>query len=123
MNIPAIMNKRFMETKENLLEPLLEKAEEYGKTSFELLKLKTVDKTADVISTIFSRVILLPVLMLVIVCLSIAAALWLGGILGRTYYGFLIMAAIYAITCAILFFLTPRIKSKASSFIITQILK
>ncbi len=112
-----------METNESILEPLIERAEEYGKTSFELLKLKAVDKTADVVSTIFSRIILIPVLMLIVVSLSIAAGLWLGELLGKTYYGFLIIAAVYAISGLILFFLGPKIKSRACSFIITQILK
>ena len=44
-----------METKLNLIEPLLERAEVYGKTSFELLKLKSLDKTADLASTLVSR--------------------------------------------------------------------
>ena len=37
-----------MEDKVNLLEPLLEKVEAYSKTSFELIRLKALDKTADV---------------------------------------------------------------------------
>jgi len=112
-----------METKENMLEPLLERVEEYGKTSFELIKLKAASKTADVVSTIFSRLVLIPAFMLLIVTLSIACALWLGDILGKAYYGFLIVAALYAFICGILFFLSPKIKAKTSSFIITQILK
>ena len=41
-----------MEDKANLLESLLERGEEYGKTSLELLKLKVLDKSSGVLSTI-----------------------------------------------------------------------
>jgi len=112
-----------METKENILEPLLERVEEYGKTSFELIKLKSADKAADVASTVFSRLVLIPAVMLFVVTLNIACALWLGDILGKVYYGFLIIAGVYAVICFILYFSFPKIKAKASSFIITQILK
>ena len=40
-----------MEDNPNLLETLLERASEYGKTSIELAKLKTLDKTTDIISS------------------------------------------------------------------------
>jgi hypothetical protein len=112
-----------METKENILEPLLERVEEYSKTSFELIKLKSAGKTADIVSAIFSRLVLIPALMLLIISLSIACALWLGDVLGKAYYGFLIVAGMYAIICCILYFFAPKIKAKTSSFIITQILK
>jgi hypothetical protein len=41
-----------LEENANLLESLLEKTADYGKTSFELLKLKALDKSSDIISTI-----------------------------------------------------------------------
>ena len=37
-----------METNLSLIEPLLERAEQYSKTSIELIKLRLVDKTAAV---------------------------------------------------------------------------
>jgi hypothetical protein len=40
-----------MEENKKLIESLLEKATEYGKTSFELVKLKALDKTSDVVSS------------------------------------------------------------------------
>jgi hypothetical protein len=112
-----------METNESILEPLIERVEEYSKSSFELLKLKVVDKTADVVSTVFSRIILIPVLMLIVISLSIAGGLWWGELLGKTYYGFLFIAALYAVASIVLFLLGPKIKSRACNFLITQILK
>ena len=111
-----------METKKNILEPLLERVEEYGKTSFELLKLKSLDKTAAVTSTLISRSLLVIVVLFSVLSLNIAAALWLGEILGKSYYGFLAVAAFYCITGIILFFTHPAIKTRISDSIITQIL-
>ncbi|HTA26955.1 MAG TPA: hypothetical protein VK809_04160, partial [Bacteroidia bacterium] len=65
-----------MESKENLLEPLLERAEEYGKTSFELLKLKSADKVAEIVSGIISRSLLILVLSFFLLSVNTAAALW-----------------------------------------------
>ena len=42
-----------MEDNINLIELLLEKATEYGKTSYDLVKLKTIDKTSDGLSSFF----------------------------------------------------------------------
>ena len=40
-----------MEDNAKLFESLLERATEYGKTSYELVKLKALDKTSDVVSS------------------------------------------------------------------------
>jgi hypothetical protein len=53
---PAVTTKIIqMESQTNLIDPLLERAETYSKTSFELMKLKALAKTADVTSSLFSR--------------------------------------------------------------------
>jgi len=109
-----------MEAKANLLEPLLERVEQYGKTSFELLKLKSVDKTADIVSTLISRLFLAIVLSFFALTLNIAIALWLGDLLGKNYYGFLIVASFYGLIGIILFFVHPRIKVRVNNSIIAQ---
>ena len=81
-----------MENKTALLEPLFERAEEFGKTSFELIKYRTFEKTADVTSTFVSRGIFIIALSIFIALLNIGAALWLGDLLGKSYYGFFCVA-------------------------------
>lgn len=110
-----------MESKSNLLEPLLEKAEAYGKTSFELLRLKSLDKTADVASTLASRSLLTIVVVLFVITVNIGIALWLGDVLGKSYYGFLIVAACYGLAGVILLFIHPFIKTKVNNAIIKQL--
>jgi hypothetical protein len=111
-----------METQESFFEPLLEKSEQYWKTSFELYKLKTVDKTADVLSTMISRLLLIIIFSLFALTINIAVALWLGDLMGKSYYGFLIVASFYAFIGIILFFLRPLIKTQINNSIIVQIL-
>jgi hypothetical protein len=109
-----------MEAKANLIEPLLERVEKYSKTSFELLKLKSLDKAADLTSTFTSRLFLAIVFSLFALTLNIAIALWLGDLLGKNYYGFLIVASFYGLTGIILFFIHPLIKERIRNSIITQ---
>lgn len=110
-----------MEPQAHLLEPLLEKVEAYSKTSFELLKLKTLAKTADVSSTLFSRLLLILFVSFLVLNLNIAAALWVGGLLGKTYYGFLIVAGFYALASVILLIVHPSVKTSVNNTIIKQL--
>lgn len=86
-----------MEDKATPIESLFETAEQYGKTSLNLIKLKAIDKASELISTVLSWVIVIIVLALFFIVLNIGIALWLGEMLGKTYYGFFIVAGIYAV--------------------------
>lgn len=112
-----------MQSKTSLIEPLLERVEEFGKTSFELLKLKSVDKTADLSAILISRLFLIIVLSIFVLTLNIALALWIGDLLGKDYYGFLIVASFYGLIGIVLYFFHPLIKASTKNFIITQMLK
>lgn len=110
-----------MESQTNLIEPLLEKAETYSKTSFELMKLKTLAKTADVSSTLLSRSLFILFVSFFVLTITIAVALWIGDILGKNYYGFFIVAGFYAIASVILLIAHPSIKSSVNNTIIRQL--
>ena len=110
-----------METKTNLLEPLMERAEAYSKTSFELIKLKTLDKTADVSATLASRSLFGLIVSFFAFTINIAIALWLGDLLGKAYYGFLIVAACYAVMGVVLLIMHPFIKARVNNAIIKQL--
>ena len=110
-----------MSTTKNMIDPLLEKVEAYGKTTFELLKYKTLDKTAEVSSTLISRIILIVTISFFVMALNIAAALWIGDMLGKAYYGFLIVAGFYAIVSVILLLVHRTIKAKLNDAIVKQL--
>ena len=111
-----------METKANFIEPLFERVEEYGKTSYELLKLKAVDKTAEIASTLISRAAVILVLSMFIIIVTIGIALWLGDLLGKMHYGFFCVAGFYAILGLIIFLTHNRIKESISNSIVSQCL-
>ena len=110
-----------METQTNSIESLLEKAESYGKTSFELLKLKGLSKTADVTSTLLSRLIFILLVAFFAFTLNIGVALWIGDLLGKAYYGFFIVAGFYGVVSIVLLIAHPKIKSSVNNNIIKQL--
>jgi hypothetical protein len=112
-----------MENQANFLDPLIEKARVYGKTSFDLYKLKAVEKTSDISSTIISRLTAFLVLSLFVVMSSIGVAFWLGDYFGEIYYGFFCVGGFYGILGLILyFFLHDWIKERTSNTIVKQML-
>src|SRR5450759_4931848 len=86
-----------MDEQSGLIESLIEKGEQYGKTTLELIKLKTLDKSADVISNMVSWAIVIVFVVLFFLILNIGVALWIGELLGKSYYGFFAVSGFYAI--------------------------
>ena len=115
--------KQEQEEQPTLIEALLKKAEDYGKTSIELLKLKAVDKTSDIIATFVSGFGAFILIFAVLLFLSIGACLWLGEILGNTYYGFFIVSGFYLVL-AILYYIAMHtwVKTKIINTVISKCL-
>jgi len=113
-----------MEDNAKLIETLFEKATDYGKTSLELVKLKAIDKTSDIVSSIIPHSVVFVVLVLFMLFLNLGIAFWLGEIMGKIFYGFFIVAAFYILTGIILhLFLHKRIKNLLYNYFIKQSLK
>ncbi len=113
-----------MEAENNLLESLLEKATDYGKTSFELVKLKALDKTTDVVSSLVPNSIVIILIASFLLFFNLALALWAGDILGRLFYGFFAVAAFYMLAAGVIHFVMhERIKKIVRDYIIKFILK
>ncbi|BBE19508.1 hypothetical protein AQPE_3693 [Aquipluma nitroreducens] len=113
-----------MDEQSGLIESLIEKGEQYGKTTLELLKLKTLDKSADVASNLVSWLIVLIFAVLFFLILNIGVALWLGELLGKSYYGFFVVSGIYALLALIFsIFRKQLIKDPLNNSIIEQVLE
>ncbi len=113
-----------MEDESNPVESLLESAAVYSKTSFELLKLKGIDKTSVALSSIISRIAALIFICAFLLVGSTGIALWLGELLGKVWYGFFVVAVFYGIIGVVLyFFLHNWLKRQVGNFIIRQVLK
>lgn len=107
-----------MQANTDLIEPLLERCKDYGKTSLELIKLSSIDKSANVLSALISRLFFILTLTISLIALNIAIALWLGDLIGKNYDGFLIVAGFYAIAGVVLYFMQPSIKTRMNDWII-----
>ena len=109
---------------QTLIESLIEKGEQYGKTTIELLKLKTLDKSADVVSTLISWAIVIVFAVLFFLILNIGVALWIGELLGKTYYGFFAVSGFYALLSIVFgIFRQQFVKKPVNNSIITQVLE
>ena len=106
------------------IELLFQRAEDYSKTTLELLQLKTIDKSADVISTLVAQVTTIIAAALAILIFNIGIALYIGELLGNSFYGFFMVGTFYAIVAIILhLFKNAWIKKPLNNSIITQMMK
>jgi len=108
----------------NLIESLIEKTVEYGKSSLELTKLKAIDKTSDVVSSLFAHSVVFVILFSFVLFLSLGLALWIGKIMGEIYFGFFVVAGFYCVSAILIyFFLRKWIKKQVGNAIVKQVLK
>jgi hypothetical protein len=113
-----------MQDQAKMIETLLEDATEYGKNSLEIVKLKAVDKSSEIISSLVFQTILFVLVISFIVFINLGLAIWIGRLLGQLYFGFFVMAAFYLITGLIFyFFFQKKIKKLVRESIIKQALK
>jgi len=113
-----------METVNNSFESLFQKLEAYGKTTIQLSKLKSLEMSTVLASSLLSRLAVILVLSTSTLVLSIGVALWLGELLGRTYYGFFVVAGFYLLAGIIFhLYLHQWIKRPVSNLIIKQALQ
>jgi uncharacterized RDD family membrane protein YckC len=103
---------------------LFERAEDYSKTTLKLFKLNAVDKTANVVSSLVSRLTVIMIVAFSVLISSIGTALWLGKLLGDLYFGFFIVGAFYAFLAILLhLFREQWLKYPISNTIIKQMQK
>jgi hypothetical protein len=86
-----------------LIESLFNQSKEYASNRLDLLKLKSIDKTSSVASAVITGVALFVVFFIFFVVLNIGIALLIGDLLDRSWLGFLILAAVYAIAGFVIF--------------------
>jgi len=113
-----------MEDNTKVIESLLESATDYGKTTYELVKLKALDKASDGVSSAIPHSIVVLTITSFMLFLNLGVAFWLGEILGKLFYGFFAVAAFYAVVAFVLhFFMHNWLKRFFYDYIIKQMLK
>lgn len=81
---------------------LLKCAEDFSKTNVELFRLKAIDKSANLLSSLLSSLLILVALIISFLILNIGVSLWIGALLGQSFYGFFIVGGFYALLSVLL---------------------
>ena len=112
-----------MQTQPGPIDLLVEKAEQYGKTSIELYRLKAIAQSADILSSLVAKLAMYVFFTLFFLILNIGVALWIGTMLHAAYLGFFIVAGFYLLGGILLYIFRGKwIKDPIHSAIVTQAL-
>ncbi len=68
-----------MEDNPKIIEELLGKVTEYGKTEIQLAKLKVLDKTSDAVSTAVPHLVVIVLALIFLLFVNLGIAFWLEG--------------------------------------------
>jgi hypothetical protein len=108
----------------NMFEALYEKVIDYAKTTFELNKLKAIEKTTYVVSSFIPHTIVFVLISFFVLSLNLGFAFWIGDALGKIAYGFFIVAGFYCITGVIIhFFFHERLKRFFGNYFLKLLFK
>lgn len=103
---------------------ILSKIESYIKTSLDIVKLQTIDRTADILSSFVSGIVLLMIVGTFLLSLNIGLSLWIGKLLGESFLGFLLISFLYLIIGIVVWFLRERtIEEPVSKHLLKRLLK
>lgn len=106
------------------IKTLIDKTKDYLDTKIELTKLKAVDASADILSSVVVLISVLLTGFLFVLFLSLSLAMLLGKKLGSQHYGFLIVGGIYGLLLIIIFVRRLKwIKKPIANGLINKMLK
>ena len=91
-----------MEDTTQIIENLLIKTNEYGRTTYRLLLLKAIDKISDNASSVLPTLILILTIAYFLLFLNIGIAIYLGEVLGNNFYGFFAVAGFYLVMSTVI---------------------
>lgn len=103
---------------------LYKRAKKYTETNTELLALKTVDKIADVLSSLTVIVLIVIVFAMFTLFINVGLSLFIGNLLNEYYLGFFIISAFYLVLGLVLYVFRDKfIKIPVTNLIIVKLLK
>jgi|SRR5450432_1156753 len=106
------------------IKSLIDKSKDYLDTKIEITKLKTIDKSSDVLSTAIAMIFLSFIACLVLIFISLGIALLIGSAMGSYHLGFFIVGGFYAIVLLIIYLQRDKwIKHPVANGIINKMLK
>lgn len=117
------MNSYPIKDKASSIDILIEKAERYGRTTTELLKLQAVNKSADFVSMIATKLILVSTISIGCLFIFIGLAFFIGELTGKYSLGFCAMGLIYLLLAlSIFYYRYENIKARIRNIIIGELL-
>jgi len=112
-----------MDTTPGIIESIIEKVKAYLVTSLELTKLKLIQSVTTLLSGLVVKLLLFVLITILAIIFSIAAGLWIGEILGKTYYDFFAVSGFYLVLILMVnLFLLKWIKRNISRSILKHLL-
>jgi ABC-type multidrug transport system permease subunit len=111
-------------TSTDSIKSLIDKSKDYLDTKIELTKLKTIDKSADILSSVIVLISMILISFLLILFISIAVAMMVGRALGGFEYGFFIIGGLYAVLLLMIYIQREKwIKTPIANGLINKMLK
>jgi len=112
-----------METVDSV-KTLIKMSGDYLDTKIELTKLKSIDTSSEILSTLVYLLVKVLAIFLLLGFISIGLAVLIGNVLGEYYYGFLVIGGLYAIVFLIIYIQRKKwIKGPVANGLINKMLK
>lgn len=86
-----------MKNEPNIADTLFERMKEFSFAYAELIKLKAINVATEIISAIIPDVVFSLLIFTVALLFTIGIAIWLGGVMGELYLGFLLIGSFYLV--------------------------
>lgn len=102
---------------------LLDRVNDYIRTTVELNKMKLGAKSATMGARVIHRAVGIVLLLLVVLSFTMSMGFLLGEWLGKTYLGFLLLTGLYALIFLIFYLMREKTESKISDNIIKEMFK
>lgn len=106
------------------IEKLYDKATLYAKTSYELVRLKAIDKISEIISSLAVVISIVFIVAMFTLFLNVGIALWIGQTLNNISLGFFIVSGFYVLLAIIVFIYRKKlIKEPIDNLIVGKLLE
>ena len=113
-----------METPSEHIEYLFKNTSRYLENKTELYKLKLIDKSSDIVSSVVEKIMIFVIAMIFFFFFNVALALLIGYWLGHSFWGFFIIAALYGIAGLFIHFSKDKlIRTPITNSLIEKFLK
>lgn len=88
---------------------LLTEVRGYSKTKIELLELYAIKKFTNIISSLTAQLLITLIVISFISLINTGAALWIGELIGKSYYGFFVVGGFYILITIVFYIFRNRL--------------